>query len=294
MSRAPSDAAIPTIVAATRARASNGLTIIVFADSRYREVLLNWLVALSLNRIDNYLVVALDEPLYAWLGRHDIASVLSPVSAGLSALWYRRVQIFSALCAAGIDFVHSDADAIWLRDPSADYFSEPDTELVISQGTVWPRDVHQRFGFVLCCGLFRLRSTPRTQRLLSQLEADVLATGDDQVSLNRLVLNHSSSWRIERADAYQLEGQGLEFLCSRSAMRGLSSDGLSVSVLPHHLFRRVPVTAAETPYVMHLLTPKDPVAKMNAFAGYGSLLLRPDWERIPFHAGTLASLRRND
>jgi hypothetical protein len=33
---------------------------------------------------------------------------------------------------------------------------------------------------------------------------------------------------------------------------------------------------------------------MNAFAGYGSLLLRPDWERIPFHAGTLASLRRND
>ena len=58
--------------------------------------------------------------------------------------------MFYHLIACGIDFVHSDADAVWLRDPIPEYFGPGETaDLVASQGTRHPPDVFGRWGFVL-------------------------------------------------------------------------------------------------------------------------------------------------
>jgi hypothetical protein len=221
-----------------------------------------------------------------------VPAALTAFGGDLRALWIRRIQTFAALCAAGIDFVHSDVDAVWMRDPRAAYLADPETELTISQGTVWPPEVHQRFGFVLCCGLFRLRSTARTYRLLSELVSHVLYTGDDQVSLNRLVAARIPTWRMAREDVYYIEGGGKRFLCSRSVIHGVGNDGLRLALLPHHLFQRVAAPSTEPPYVLHLLTRKDPDAKLQEFANYGCRWLRPDWREIEFGRNSLTRLRR--
>ncbi len=205
-------------------------------------------------------------------------------------LWIRRINVFAALCRAGVDFIHSDVDAVWMRDPRAAYFDERGVDLIISQGTVWPPDVHRQFGFVLCCGLFQLRSNAGTQRLLGELAEDVLSTRDDQVSLNRLIAARSIAWQIDPDDAYHVEGAGKQFLCSRSVIRGVGSDGLRLSVLPHHLFQRVPAASEEAPYLLHLLTRQDPAAKLLEFEIFRCLLLRPDWQPIDFDSGSLTRL----
>ncbi len=60
------------IVEAARRQASKGVTVIAFADSRYIDVLMNWLVALAVNGVENYLVVALDAALYGYLAERRI------------------------------------------------------------------------------------------------------------------------------------------------------------------------------------------------------------------------------
>jgi hypothetical protein len=293
--RVPTETAgTAALIGLARERAGTEGTIIAFADSRYLEVLMNWLVALAAHRIENYLIIALDRRLYAFLQARGLPVVLSALDGDLRALWIRRIEVFSDLCAAGVDFVHSDVDAVWLRDPRDQFLNDREADLTISQGTVWPPDVHRRFGFVLCCGLFRLRSTPRTQQLLGELRHHVSGTGDDQVSLNQLVAARDPRWEIAQEQAYYTEGNGLRFLCCRSAIRATGADGLRISVLPHHLFQRLPVVGPEPPYVQHLLTPKDPDAKLRAFAQHGALLLRPDWADVGFDASSVLRLRRSE
>jgi Nucleotide-diphospho-sugar transferase len=268
------------LIAVARERAAGSSVIITFANALYADVLMNWLVALSLNSIDNYLVIALDRELHAFLSDRGIATLLCEMKNDLGDLWIQRVRIFATLCDAGVDFVHSDVDAVWLRDPRRSYFTDANVDLVASQGTVWPPDVHQRFGFVLCCGLFRLRSTPVSRQLLTDLEPHVVVSRDDQVSLNRLLAARSIKWHAQPADTYYVALGTKQFLCSRTLMRGVATGGLRAANLDGE------------PYVCHFLTPKDPQAKMREFARHGHLFVRTDWREQKFDVTSLATLRR--
>jgi len=279
------------LVAAARERAAGGRVIIAFADSRYADVLMNWLVALALQHVNNYLVIALDRDLHALLSAHRVPCVLAELKGNLGDLWVARIRVFAALCAAGIDFIHSDVDAIWLRDPRETYFGNGDVDLIASQGTTWPVDVHQQFGFVLCCGLFALRSSAASRQLLVELGADVELTRDDQVSLNRLIARRGIVWQMTPADCYYLSNGATRLLCSKSPIAGRTPDGLRVSMLPHHLFQRVPLQLQQTPFVSHPLTPKEPRAKLAEFARMGCLFVRADWRQQPFDARSVAMLR---
>ena len=279
------------LVAAARERAAGGRVIIAFADSRYADVLMNWLVALALQGVDNYLVIALDRDLHALLTAHGVPCVLSELKGDLGDLWVARIRVFAALCAAGIDFIHSDVDAIWLRDPREAYLGESDADLIASQGTIWPADVHRRFGFVLCGGLLAVRSSAASRKLLAELGADVAVTRDDQVSLNRLIARRGIVWQMAPADCYYLSNGEMRLLCSKSPIAGRTPDGLRVSVLPQHLFQRVPLQLKEMPFVSHPLTPKEPQAKLAEFARTGCLFVRPDWRQRSFDARSVARLR---
>jgi hypothetical protein len=279
------------LIAAARERAAGRTVVIAFADSRYTDVLMNWLVALALQQVDNYLVIALDRDLHELLTAHGIPCVLCKLSGDLGDLWVERVRVFAALCAAGIDFIHSDVDAIWLRDPREAYFGAAEVDLIASQGTVWPHDVHQRFGFVLCCGLFSLRSSAASRQLLAELVPHVAMTRDDQISLNRLLANRQIVWRAKPGDTYYLTAGPTRFLCSKSPILGHGADGLRVSVLPHHLFQRLPLQLSDIPFVSHPLTPKEPNAKLEQFARSGCLFVRPDWRQQKFDVHSLPTLR---
>lgn len=86
--------------------------VVVFPDSHYLEMLLNWLVPLNHLDIQNYLVVSLDPDIHAFLTERDFPSLMAPLRGSLRDLWEMRLRIFRTRCAAGIDFAHSGADAV--------------------------------------------------------------------------------------------------------------------------------------------------------------------------------------
>jgi hypothetical protein len=287
-----SDANLQSIVQLAQLQSNEQGAIIAFANSHYIEVLMNWLVALESSGIRNYVIVALDQKLFEYLAERYIPTAFSGIHGGLRELWSRRIQVFAALCAAGVDFIHSDVDAVWLRNPCAEFFSRARTDLIISQGTVWPPDVHRQFGFVLCCGLFKLKSSELSRALLRELSAHVLTTGDDQISLNRLIAQRVPLWQLASANPFHVRGPGADFICAESMFDGVCADGLRVSILPHRLFQRVPMESGDAAYVKHLLTRKDPAEKMLEFARHGCAFLRPDWRQLNFDVHSLHRLRR--
>lgn len=273
-------------------RGSGRTPILVFANHAYLEVLLNWLAAVGRLGIDDYLIVALDERLHRFLHKRGIPVVLSPLAGNLAALWVRRIHVFRALCDAGVDFIHSDADAIWLRDPRADFFDGVQADLVASQGTVWPPKVVRQLGFVVCCGLFQLRSTPAAAALLDDVLADARQSGDDQVSMNRAIAKRIPAWSWPEGETYAMEFGGERYFAARCTTFGEGTDGFRAALLPHHLFQRLPMDGPEAPYVKHLLTPKESAGKMQDFADAGCLVLRPDWRRLTFDRHTLRRIAR--
>lgn len=198
-----------------------------------------------------------------------------------------RAEIFKLLCDLNIDFVHSDADAVWLRDPVPEYFLGQKSELIISQGTIWPPFVLKVWSFVLCCGLFYVRSGPLTRTLFEDLLTDIRTSRDDQISMNKVLAERGIRWNLDRSIIYKLQYNQHEFLCSKNTVQGVSlKDGLTVQMLPHHLFQRLPMQVPDV-FVRHLLTPKMHSKKMEALAGSDCLFLNPGWKTIDYDGATL-------
>ena len=56
----------------------------------------------------------------------------------LNFLWASRVFLISALLDRGVSVLMNDVDAIWLKDPIEEMFSElpPDTDIIAQRGTM--------------------------------------------------------------------------------------------------------------------------------------------------------------
>lgn len=277
------------LVALAEERKAGNLLIVAFANTAYSEVLLNWLLALERLGIRNHLVISLDPEIHEFLSARSIASVMSEIEGGLSSLWVRRIEIFQILARHGIDFVHSDVDAVWLKDPIPRYFAPGTHDLIASQGTVWPHDIADTRRFVVCCGLFYMRASPRIERLLEEMRLDVQHTRDDQVSLNRLLESHAVRWNIERSST--LHG-GRAFLCSEYLIEGESAQtGLRLCVLPHHEFQRLHMPDREA-FAKHLLSPKSASEKLEWLEQTGCLFLNPNWRTVSFDGESLWRIMR--
>ena len=233
--------------------------IVTFSDAEYLPLLHCWLARLARLGIRRCRVYGLDATTVEWCRRRGIDTVaLSWKRGDLRDLWVQRIQVFSSLLREGEEFIHSDTDAVWLRNPLRSGSAVERTEdILFSQGTVWPPDVHSAWGFVLCCGWFRARSTPGVISFFSALENDVRASGDDQISVNRLLLGAGANWGRNDAAAYRLAFRDKWLQCWETPIVArLGAPALSVALLPHREFQRLPESTGEA-IVKHFLTPKD-------------------------------------
>jgi hypothetical protein len=122
---------------------------------------------------------------------------------------------------------------------------------------------------VLCCGWFWARPTAGARRFFSALEPDVAASGDDQLSVNRVLAAVPMRWECGSGPDYRLPFNGKALACWGAPIRGAGTDeSLSVALLPHREFQRLPEDS-DRAVVKHYLTPKNCGQKLLVFRQLG-------------------------
>jgi hypothetical protein len=244
----------PDVAAAVEALSTQPASplVIVFSDEAYLPILANWIEHAKDMDPANIVVVALDRATEEAMATLKIGFVrLLPV-ASHNQLWIRRAELFAGMAAAGIDFIHSDADAIWLRSPIAEILNLG-TDLVFSTGTIWPHNVAEEWGFVLCCGLFGVRAGPSTTAFFAKVLERIRSERDDQIAVNRELLSKGIVWRYGGVGEARV-CQDRSFRVFRDPVIG-HCEGLDVAVLPHRRYPRLPEISEDT-VVAHPLSPQ--------------------------------------
>jgi hypothetical protein len=244
---------------------------IVLATKTFEMLLDNWLAHAFRASVGNVLVIALDDQLKSRSLPPGCRIVRAPFHGGLSDLWLFRLEIFLALAAQGIDFIHSDLDAVWLADPQPECFADPALDVIFSQGTYHPEQAHGAWGFVLCCGLFALRAGPASVRFLAAVQARARTEGDDQAAANLVLLESGLTWSND-ADLYEVQFARRRMVCHHRMLRGrVERLDLSVGLLPQHRFSRLPTSRAGA-VVKHPSSPREPAAKIPILRHVGCWL----------------------
>lgn len=241
-------------------------TIVTFANAAYIPIVRNWLAAIEAAGVSAPVrIVALDAATRDALPAEYV--IYKPFSASdLANLWAFRVRVLRTLLTETPALIHSDVDAVWMRDPLP-MIADCTTDMVFSQGTVWPPDVHTQHGFVLCCGFFYLRNTEPVHRFMAQLEKRVLQDKDDQVAVNRIVGEMGLMWDV--VEPYTIPFRDTAFVASRQVIHSKGGHPLSVAVLPHHLFPRLMDGTDSDVIVAHPLSPKTCADKIDVLSRLG-------------------------
>jgi len=242
---------------------------ITFANEPFLPLLAPWLDSLQRLGVRRIRVYGLDAATVAWCEGRGIEATSLPWNGTRGELWRIRIGSFCRLLDEGQDFIHSDADAFWSRNPLAEGSAcGLEDDLVFSQGTYWPPDVHDHQGFVLCCGWFRARATDAARRFMRAVEGDAATTRNDQVSVNRRLVAAGASWDGGECD-YELPFGERRIRCwTRPIHATLRESPLSVALLPHREFQRIP-DAYDRPFVRHFLLPRGCPDKLQALRDLG-------------------------
>ena len=249
-------------------RSAGDFPVIVFASEDYLPVVENWLFAFDASGAKEVVVVALDGRTQQWVHERGVAAALITLGADKSDLWVTRVRVFAALLRAGVSFVHSDADAVWRVDPRK-YLSDQKSDLLVSQGTVWPQEAVDRWGFVACAGFFAARSTPATRALFTQILRVTKREQDDQRAINLVLLDQIRAWDFAPDSTYTLDFREKTLRCSSEIVRASTATGIRVGLLPNRLFLRAPEPDTSPAFVHHPVSPKNLARKAQSLAASG-------------------------
>ncbi|MCC5023012.1 MAG: hypothetical protein J6386_09565 [Candidatus Synoicihabitans palmerolidicus] len=135
------------------------------ANAAYREVVRNWISGVKDYNLDNLLLLSFGGPLDV-LGEGTSGAEVSLECLGsTNELWITRIEVLQLLIDNGFDVLHTDAAAIWIRNPM-DWIRAHlnNADALFSQGTVWPYRAVLKYGF-FCAGFFVFRSNQITKKL---------------------------------------------------------------------------------------------------------------------------------
>jgi hypothetical protein len=242
---------------------------VVFATGNFGRLLDNWLAHAHGAGVRQPVVFAMDGALSLPAGS-DALLVTYGFDGSLSDLWFRRALVFEFLSAQGVDFIHSDVDAVWLGDPRSLCFGDGAFDLVFSQGGAYPEEIWRRWGFVLCCGLFAARANANTAAFFAKVRALAERIPDDQVAVNALLEQHGVSWETTGHETYPLQDRrGRTFTAYRDMLTGrCMALVLRLGLIPHHRVPRLAIAGTDA-VVRHPLGPGDPAQKAEILRAVG-------------------------
>lgn len=247
------------------------IAILVFANTRYRIILENWLIFFKSVSSRPCIVISMDNSLKKSLvGKIDSDQILEisapEVSNQQSWLEFMRVQmsVVRACLDMGYDTLVSDIDAIWVKDALVD-LNDTDDDLVFSTGSFQPPEALAAWGFVLCCGFFLSRARLSVIKFYDEVFKRMKNEGD-QPSVNKELLCRGINWG--EVNRYTLLQKGEKKISGlKGILKGQSND-LSIAVLPNYKFQRI-IENRNKASVVHPGAPKNPYKKALKLAKLG-------------------------
>ncbi len=233
--------------------AINNTIILVFANYDYRHVLNVWLNSIKKCGVTNYLIISLDREMQQYLTDNKTQTHLYNIDNDFAEIMIHRTEFILKVLNLGFNVIHSDADAIWCKDPQSDYFNFNQYDMVFSQGTIFPPEIHDKWGFVLCGGLYGIKPGKKTRQLIEKVLKDVRISKNDQRSFNRVLYDKNINWQTKKT--YSLSFRGRSVKCAESITQGASEE-FKIALLPHKLFQRLEENA-EYIYIKHWLLSRE-------------------------------------
>lgn len=190
---------------------SRTLTV-VHTSSQYFSAFRAWYYLASKLCIDSkLLIVALDENVVSLIAEEFPYLVdkvyLLPLFPKLhliygngyerSFYWYIKVLLMRNILRSGYNIIQTDADAFWKKDISLIFeyeFECGGADIVSQREGGLPRAIANIWGFSLCAGFWGVRASERTVSFLNDLLKYTLYLWDDQVGLNKLLLDSKIKW----------------------------------------------------------------------------------------------------
>ena len=166
------------------------MKIIAFGNSSYKRIAHNWALYLHRHGIENYTIYSLDKDIYDYLIKNKINTELLPLDIFKGGYhlwnWRTRLKFIFKLLNENINVLHSDLDAIWLKNPLS--LIESGYDIVSSTGT-FPKDVYEKVGHTLCMGWICYKSSTIVKELFESILNAKTHNFDDQVQFNREIFN---------------------------------------------------------------------------------------------------------
>ncbi len=171
--------------------------IIAFVNDLYIPIFKMWYRLFRRYGLTNYLIFATDQKSYDYLDANNINACYLPFNKTefkRGELWVMRVEVVHTLIKAGINVIHTDIDAFWLKNAMS-VLQESNNDLVISRDNGIPVEAGKAWGFTMCCGFYLMRSNARTCRFVDRYLARTRIVMDDQRALNYMILEAGDKWR---------------------------------------------------------------------------------------------------
>ncbi|WP_170265722.1 putative nucleotide-diphospho-sugar transferase [Thiohalocapsa marina] len=163
--------------------------------------------------IENILLIALD-PLTAERARlmgirYWYLPIFAFQKSARRLIWTETLKVRRKVLDAGVSYLHSDADAIWLKDVRQIVLSQ-DADFVTSIADGAPKNALDRWGFVMCLGFYLCRSNTRTKGVYDQYIKMCDHLGHDQNSLNQIFLDAGFNWVPDKNGYKHGSGPGID------------------------------------------------------------------------------------
>lgn len=145
------------------------LLILGFADKNYQEIAVNWVRYINKLDIKNYVIIALDGEAFDYLNKHKINVVKceGSVSKKSGSGWKWRMDRIRELVDSSINVIHSDLDAVWLRNPLGILNNFDIVASSVENG--FPTETSNRWGFTICMGWIFYRANSKVSSFLCKI-----------------------------------------------------------------------------------------------------------------------------
>ena len=182
-------------------KTGNSTLILSFCNFDYVKVALNWVGYLNKLNINNYLIVALDSETETFLKEHNINTKLIegeiPKRSGKGWRW--RFQQTYKFVKDGYNVIHSDLDAVWLKNPLHLLDEESDIIASVDRGG-FPPETYEKWNFTMCMGWVYYANTDATLNLFESILKNK-KNFDDQCEFNNYI-----SDKVDINDIYNTMG----------------------------------------------------------------------------------------